>query len=87
MPDTAQALFEKLLFVAATLFIAYLVYLVLFPFLAPLTWAAVFAIVLRTLQTRLEPRLGPNRAALVTTLLAAVLILGPAVFLLSMLVR
>lgn len=87
MPDTAKTLFEKLLFVVVTLVTGYLVYLVLYPFLVPLVWAAVFAVVLNSVYEKLLARLKPTRAAVVTTLLAAVLILGPAAFLLSILVR
>jgi predicted PurR-regulated permease PerM len=53
----------------------------------PLAWAAVFAMMFYRVQIDLRPRLGPNRAALVTTLLAAVLIVGPAVMLVSALVN
>jgi predicted PurR-regulated permease PerM len=87
MTDSGKTLFETLLFIAVVVAVGYLVYLVLFPFLVPLAWAAVFAIMLNRVQARLEPRMGRTRASVATTLLAAVLILGPAVFLLSMLVR
>jgi predicted PurR-regulated permease PerM len=87
MTDSGGTLFEKLLFTVVVAAVGYLVYLVLFPFLVPLVWAAVFATVLDRLQERLERRIGRTRASLATTLLAALLVLGPAVFLLSILVR
>jgi predicted PurR-regulated permease PerM len=78
-----QRLLVYVLFVVA----GYLAYLVLRPFLVPLVWAAVFAMMFHRVQTDLLPKLGPNRAALVTTLLAAVLIVAPAVMLVSALVN
>jgi predicted PurR-regulated permease PerM len=72
-------------FYMLVLLAVYATYLVLGPFLVPLAWAAVFAILFSPLQTELAPRVGPNRAALLTTLLTAVLIVVPAVMLLSVL--
>jgi len=87
MTETGKALFERILFVAVTLVLAYLVYLVLAPFLTPLVWAAILAIFFDSWKERFRARTGPTRAALATTLIAAALIITPAVFLLSMLVR
>lgn len=87
MTDMGKTLFERVAFVAVLLIVGYLVYLVLFPFLTPLVWAAVFAIVFRSIQLKLEARTGPTRAALGTTVVAALLIVAPAIFLLSVLVR
>jgi predicted PurR-regulated permease PerM len=65
----------------------YLAYQVLSPFLSPLGWAAVFAMMFHSVHVELSGRIGPNRSALVTTLLAAVLIVAPAVLLVSVLAR
>ena len=61
----------------------YLTYLVLGPFLVPLTWAAVFAVLFWRMQVSLAARIGPNRAALTTTFFVGVLIVAPSVLLVS----
>jgi predicted PurR-regulated permease PerM len=87
MSDTAKERFSHLLFYLLVIVTGYLAYQVLRPFLAPLAWAAVIAMMLHGVHLDLAARIGPNRSALVTTLLAAVLIVGPAVFLVSILAR
>ncbi len=87
MPDTGKDRFTQLLFYVVVLLTGYLAYRVISPFLASLAWAAVFAMMFHRVHLRLAPRMGPNRSALVTTLLAAVLIVGPAVMLVSVLAR
>src|SRR5262245_24881950 len=74
---------QRLLVYVLVLVAGYLAYLVLRPFLAPLAWAAVFAMMFHRVQVDLLPKLGPNRAALVTTLLATILIVAPTVMLVS----
>src|SRR6185503_16057610 len=64
-----------------------LTYLVLGPFLVALTWAVIFAILFRGIQLTLARQMGPNAGALVTTLVVAVLIVAPAVLLISALAR
>jgi len=87
MADTGKDQFQRLLFYGLVFLAGYLAYLVLSPFLVSLTWAAVFAMMFHSLHARLSPGIGPNRAALVTTLLAAILIVAPAVTLVSVLAR
>jgi predicted PurR-regulated permease PerM len=87
MSDTAKDRFSALLFYVLVLVTGYLTYQVLSPFLAPLAWAAVFAMMFHGVHMELGRRIGPNRSALVTTLLAAVLIVAPAVLLVSVLAR
>jgi predicted PurR-regulated permease PerM len=65
----------------------YLTYLVLGPFLVPLIWAAVFGIVFHDIHATLSRRMGPAGAALVTTLFVAILIVAPAVILVSVVAR
>ena len=77
--------FGELLFYGVLLLVGYLAYQVIAPFLASLVWAAIFALTLNPLHRRLTTRIGTSRAALVTTLAAAVLIVGPVATLLSML--
>jgi predicted PurR-regulated permease PerM len=73
------------LFYALVFISGYLTYLVIKPFLVPLTWAAVFALMFYGAQIRLSRRVGPNRAALIITLLTLVLIVGPTITLVSVL--
>jgi len=61
----------------------YLSDLVLRPFLVTLTWAVIFAIVFHGMQVSHSRRIGPNLAALVTTLVASVLVVAPALGLLA----
>jgi predicted PurR-regulated permease PerM len=65
----------------------YLSYLVLGPFLVPLAWAAVFAMLFHGPQVQLAERIGRTRAALVLTLLTGLLIVLPAVLLVTALAR
>jgi predicted PurR-regulated permease PerM len=78
---------QRPLFYALVLLAGYLTYLVLEPFLVPLLWAAVFAMMFRGMQTRFAPRFGPNRVAFAISLLALVLIVTPGVLIISVLVR
>lgn len=87
MPDTPKERFQQLLFYALVLLVAYLAYLVLGPFLSPLAWAAVFAMMFHGVHGELVPKVGANRAALVTTLMAAILIVAPAVTIVSVFAR
>jgi predicted PurR-regulated permease PerM len=66
---------------------AYLSYLILSPFLAAITWAVLFAVLFHGMHVRLSARIGAGRAALVTTLVVGIVIVAPAVVLISALVR
>lgn len=65
---------------------AFLAYRVVRPFLQPLVWAAIFAIMLSPLHGWLARRLRPNRAALAATAFAGLVMIGPVTTLLSLLV-
>lgn len=78
---------QRPLFYAILALALYLTYLVLSPFLVALAWAVIFAILFRGTQERLSVRLGQTGAAVVTTLVVAVAIVGPAVALISALAR
>ena len=75
------------LFYALVLLGGYLTYQVLQPFLTPLIWAAVFAMLFYGWQTRYAPKVGPNKMALAITLMTAALIVAPAVVLVSVLAQ
>jgi predicted PurR-regulated permease PerM len=77
--------FGELLFYGVLILVGYLAYQVTAPFLASLAWAAILAVTLNPLHSRLVVTIGKSRAALVTTLAAAVLIVGPLATLISML--
>ena len=82
MNGVARPVFYALVLVAG-----YLTYLVLGPFLTALTWAVLIAIMFHGVFGSLSARIGPNRAALVTTLLAGLLIVAPVVMLVTALAR
>jgi predicted PurR-regulated permease PerM len=86
-PETARDRFAHVLFYALVLLMGYLAFVVLSPFLASLAWAAVFAMTFYPLYLRLAARVGPNGAALTTTIITAVMIVAPAVMLVSVLAR
>ena len=77
--------FVLVLFYGVLLLAGYLALRIVAPFLAPLGWAAVFAMVLNPVQARVEARIGEPRAAVAVTLLAFVIIVGPAVTVLTIL--
>ena len=77
--------FVLVLFYGVLLLAGYLTFRVVAPFLAPLGWAAVFAMVLNPIHASLARRTGEPRAATVTTVLAFFIIVGPAITVLTML--
>ena len=83
MQNGGRDRFNQLLFYSLVVMTAYLVFAVLRPFLAPLAWAAIFAMMFHRVHVQLSGRVGPNRGALLTTLMAGVLIVGPAVLIVS----
>jgi predicted PurR-regulated permease PerM len=87
MSDNTRERFSQLVFYALIILIGYLTYLVMSPFLASLAWAAVFAVMFHRVHLELAPRIGPSRAALASTLMAAVLIVAPAAMLVSVIAR
>ena len=64
---------------AAIAVLTYLMYQVVEPFLIPLGWAGVLAVLACPLHARLAVRFGPARSAALTTILVAVVVIGPAV--------
>src|SRR5215213_637463 len=87
MADNTRERFSQLVFYALIILIGYLTYLVMSPFLASLAWAAVFAVMFHRVHVELSPRIGHSRAALASTLMAAVLIVAPAAMLVSVVAR
>ena len=71
---------SRLLFYAYVLALTYLAYLILQPFLMPLAWAGVLALCVWPVFTRLQRRLGTNRAAVLVTFAAFFLLIAPAIW-------
>jgi len=65
----------------------YLSYQILSPFLVALTWAVIFAVLFYRMHAALAPRTGRNGAALITTLVVAIVIVAPAAGLISALAQ
>lgn len=85
MARSSHDRFGQLLFYGILLLVAYLAYRVVQPFLASLTWAAIFAMTMNPLQRRFTLQMGPGRAAAATTTVTAFLIVLPIAMLGSML--
>src|SRR5918993_637293 len=84
---TTRERFSQLVFYSLIILIGYLTYLVISPFLASLAWATVFAVMFHPVHRELSPRIGPGRSAVASTLMAAVLIVAPAVLVVSVIAR
>ena len=87
MVDSERDCLQRPPFYVLVLVFLYLTYLVLGPFLSPLAWAAVLAMLFHNVQVQLAATIGRNRAALVLTLLTAVAIVVPGVMLVTVLAR
>ncbi|MES1255260.1 MAG: AI-2E family transporter, partial [Acidobacteriota bacterium] len=72
---------------AALAALLYLLFLVVQPFLTPLGWAGVMAIVFYPMHERLEQRWGGGRSAAITTLAAALLVIVPLLLVTAAFVR
>ena len=75
------------LFYAVLFLLAYLVYRIFEPFLVPLGWAGVLVVFFYPLHERLEKRLGKTRAAALSTAGVTLILILPALFLVSLFVR
>src|SRR5262245_60014111 len=68
-------------FYVAVALLAWLIFRVVSPFLQPLGWAGILAILIHPVRERLAKRWGAGRAALIGTLAVMVLLVGPGVLL------
>ena len=75
--DRESRRISTLIFYGTVLLLAWLAYRIVEPFLVQIGWAVVLAICLDPIQTRLRPRLGPTRTALLLTALVVVLLVLP----------
>lgn len=76
-PPTSRERLATLLFYAAVIWLGYILYRIFQPFLVPLAWAAVMAVFFYPLQTRLERRWSPPRAALASTVIVTLIVIVP----------
>jgi predicted PurR-regulated permease PerM len=67
--------------------VLYLVYLVVRPFLIPLAWGAVLAIVFYPVHSALERRMSPGKAAAVSTLAATLILIVPTLLVMTAFIR
>jgi predicted PurR-regulated permease PerM len=87
MLDTSKEALQRPLFYLLVLLAGYLSLQILGPFLAPLGWAVILAIILHGVQVTLSGRIGRNRAAGVITAMACVVLVAPAVLLVAALLQ
>lgn len=79
--------FSNLLFYGIVLALAYLVFRVFEPFLVPLGWAGVFAVIFNDLNKRLERRWNRTRSALAVTAGLTLILIVPVLALGALFVR
>lgn len=87
MAQTADDRFSNVLFYGVVLCTAYFVFRVFQPFLTPLGWAAVFAVIFNSLQKRFEKRWGRTLCAVVITAGVTLILIVPALLLATLFVR
>src|SRR6266853_3101031 len=87
MAKNAGERFGDVLFYGVILLLIYLVYLVFEPFLVPLGWAAVFAVIFYSLNKLLERYWGRNLAAAMSTAGVTMILIVPALLLMILFVR
>ncbi len=68
---------DHLVYYAAVILLAYLTYQIVQPFLVPLGWAGVLGICVQPIYQRLSARLGPSKAAALTSVLVLVVLVLP----------
>src|SRR6202171_2552131 len=87
MAKRAGDRFGVVLFYGVILLLIYLVYRVFEPFLVPLGWAAVFAVIFHSLNERLEKKWGRKMSASLSTAGVTLILIVPALLLMILFVR
>jgi predicted PurR-regulated permease PerM len=87
MAKNAGQRFGDVLFYGVILLLVYLVYRIFEPFLVPLGWAAVFAVIFHSLNQELERKWGRNFSALVSTIGVTLILVVPSLLLMILFVR
>ncbi|HEV2388595.1 MAG TPA: AI-2E family transporter [Candidatus Acidoferrales bacterium] len=84
MPETtATQRVRTVLFYGFLAILAWMVFLVLEPFLTPLVWAAVLVILFYPWHQRLERHWRPTQSALVSTVVVTTILIVPALFVMT----
>lgn len=79
--------FGDVLFYGVILLLVYLVYRVFEPFLVPLGWAAVFAVIFHSLNEQLVDKWGRNLSAALSTIGVTLILVVPSLLLMILFVR
>src|SRR5258706_11183939 len=87
MAKNAGERFGNVLFYGLILLLVYLVYRVFEPFLVPLGWAAVFAVIFHSLNDELEQKWSRNFAAALSTSGVTLILIVPALLVTILFVR
>ena len=87
MAKNAVDRFTDVLFYGAILLLVYLVYRIFEPFLVPLGWAAVFAVIFHSLNQQLEQKWGRNSSAAASTIGVTLILVVPSLLLMILFVR
>jgi predicted PurR-regulated permease PerM len=84
---TERERFTTLIFYGVVLLLGYLLLRIFQPFFGPLGWAAVLAICVYPWHEQLVARVGRNRAATMSTIVVALIIIGPGLVVLTAFAR
>ena len=87
MAKNAVERFGDVLFYGVILLLVYLVYRVFEPFLVPLGWAAVFAVIFHSLNEELAQKWGRSFSAAVSTIGVTLILVVPSLLLMVLFVR
>jgi predicted PurR-regulated permease PerM len=87
MANNAEERFGKILFYGAILLLMYFVYRIFEPFLVPLGWAGVFAIVFYSWNRHLEQRMGRTFAASLSTVGVTLILIVPVLLVMTLFVH
>lgn len=77
--DPGRERVMTLAFYGVVVLLAYLLYKIFDPFLAPLAWAGIIVVCFYGWHARLEARFGPGRAAALSTLIVTLVLIVPSV--------
>jgi len=84
---TAENRLRNVLFYGVVLCLAYFVFRIFQPFLAPLGWAAIFGVIFYSLNKRIERKWGSTRSAVLITMGVTLGLIVPVLLLAVMFVR
>jgi predicted PurR-regulated permease PerM len=85
--EASRERLNTILLYAMVLLLGYLVYLIFAPFLVPLGWAGILAVLLHPWHSKLTRRLGETRAAVVSTVGVTLLLIVPTLALATLFVH